>query len=113
MVSKTTGKLASEKEEVALRDYELVVVISPEVGDEEEVETKIEGIQKLITDKGGELSSVDKWGKRKLAYPIRHFTEGHYVLVKFKAKPALGKQLEASLEISEDVLRYLVVKSEG
>ena len=113
MVSKTTAKLASKKEDVTLRDYELVVVISPEVGDEEEVETKVEGISRFITEKGGTISSVDKWGKRKLAYPIRHFTGGYYVLVKFKSKPALGKQLEASLEISEDVLRYLVVKSDS
>ena len=112
MVSKTTSKLDTEKEDVALRDYELVLVTSPEMGDEE-WGAKVESVSRFITEKGGVISSEEKWGKRKLAYPIRHLTEGNYVLVKFKAKPALCKPLEASLQISEDVLRYLVVRSES
>jgi small subunit ribosomal protein S6 len=56
------------------------------------------------------VSSMEQWGKRKLAYPIAHFTEGYYVLGKFEFKPALCKELEASLQISEDILRYLLIR---
>ena len=51
-----------------------------------------------------------RWGKRKLAYPIEHFTDGNYVLTQFKLKPELSKELEASLRISEEVLRYLLIR---
>ncbi len=94
-----------------LRDYELVVVISPEVADEA-LDTAIDNTSQFITGKGGIISNVERWGKRKLAYPIRHFVEGNYVLTQFQSRPELGKELEANLEISEDVLRHLLIKIE-
>ena len=109
MVSKITSKLEAQQEDTTLRDYELVFVVTPEVVDEA-LEAKIESVSRFITEKGGSVSSVEPWGKRRLAYPIRHFTEGSYVLVRFEFKSALCKQLEASLEISEEVLRYLLIR---
>ena len=110
MVSKKTSGRVLKTEGVSLRDYEMVLIISPEVVDEEG-ETKIDSISRFITERGGSISSVEQWGKRRLAYPIEHFTEGNYALIKFQFKPALCKQLEASLQISEEVLRYLLIKS--
>ena len=92
-----------------LRDYELVLVISPEVA-EEEFEATIDNISRLITGKGGTVSDIERWGKRRLAYPIRHFVEGSYVLARFKLQPAFGKELEANLRISEEVLRHLLIR---
>jgi len=109
MVSGRTSKQAVKAEEVALRDYELVVIISPEVEDEK-LEAIIDNISQLITERGGIISGVDRWGKRKLAYPIKHFMEGCYVLAQFNLKPALSQELEARLRISEEVLRHLLVK---
>ena len=105
MVSKQVAKVEDNR----LQDYELVLIISPEVGDEA-LDTTIDTVSKFITGNGGEISSVERWGKRKLAYPIRHSLEGNYVLTQFKLKPALSKQLAASLQISEDVLRHLLIK---
>jgi len=99
----------STEEGTLLRDYELVLIISPEVV-EEKFEATIDNISRFITGKGGVVSDIERWGKRKLAYPIRHFVEGSYVLTKFKLKPAFGKELEANLQISEDVLRHLLIK---
>jgi len=99
----------STKEDEQLRDYELVLVISPEVV-EEKFEATIDNISRFITEKGGIISDIERWGKRKLAYPIRHFVEGSYVLTHFKLNPASGKELEANLQISEEVLRHLLVK---
>jgi len=92
-----------------LRDYELILVISPEVA-EEEFEAAIDNVGRFITGKGGVISDTERWGKRKLAYPIRHFVEGSYVLTRFKLKPEFGRELEANLRISEEVLRHLLVK---
>ena len=95
--------------EEALRDYEMVLIISPEAS-EEESETILSNVSKIIDRDGGGVSHVERWGKRKLAYPIGHFTEGSYVLTRFKLKPSLGTELEVKLQISEDVLRYLLIR---
>jgi single-strand DNA-binding protein len=99
----------STEESAQLRDYELVVIISPEVP-AEKLEATIDTISRFVTGKGGVISDIERWGKRRLAYPIRHFVEGSYVLIRFKLKPAFGKELEANLEISEEVLRHLLIK---
>ncbi len=97
------------KEDKELRDYELVVIISPEVADSA-LDSVIDDISRFITGKGGAVPNVERWGKRKLAYPIKHFMEGSYVLAQLKLKPTLGKELEANLRISENVLRHLLVR---
>ena len=110
--SKRVTKKALKVEDKKLRDYELVLIISPEVA-QEKYDTIIENISRFITEKGGVISEVEQWGRKKLAYPIKNFVEGSYVLGRFKLKPALGKELEASLRISEDILRHLLVKLSG
>ena len=99
-------------EDSKLRDYELVVIISPEVA-EEALDGIVDNISRLITQDGGTVEEVDRWGKRKLAYPIQHFLEGNYVLFRCKMKATSGKGLEANLEISEEVLRHLLVRLES
>jgi len=111
MVSRRVPKKTSKVEDKQLRDYELVFIISPEVA-EEKTDTIIDNVSQFITAGGGTISDVERWGKRKLAYPIRHFMEGDYVLTRFKLRPALGKELESNLRISEEVLRHLLIKIE-
>ena len=105
MVSKETLPVKDEQ----LRDYEMVLIISPEVTDEK-VDTIIDNVGQFVAGKGGSISDVERWGKRRLAYPIKHFVEGNYVLTRFKLKPTLSKELEANLQISEDTLRHLLIK---
>ena len=109
MVSKKASRKVSEVEDKQIRDYELVVIISPEVG-EEKLSTTIDNITQFITERGGTISNTEQWGKKKLAYPIKHFMEGKYVLRWFKLRAALTKELEANLQISEEVLRHLLIK---
>ena len=97
------------EEDKQLCDYELVLVISPDIT-EEEHESRIENVSQFITGKGGTISDIDRWGKRSLACPIRHYIEGSYVLAKFKLRPEFGKELEAGLRISEEVLRHLLIR---
>jgi small subunit ribosomal protein S6 len=94
-----------------LRDYELVVIVNPDVPDEELPNT-IEKLGQLITGRGGEVAEVDHWGRRKLAYPIRRYSEGNYVMTQFKLDPTQVADLEASLELTEEVIRHLVVRVE-
>ena len=107
---KKAVKTKSKKVEVEqLRDYELVLIISPEVVDEK-FDATVDNVSQFITGKGGTISDIEQWGKRRLAYPIEHYLEGSYVLFRFKSKPALGKELEANLQISEEVIRHLLLK---
>jgi len=92
-----------------LRDYELIVIVSPEVP-EEELPSHIDKISEFITNKGGSVTEVERWGKRKLAYPINHFREGNYVLTRFKLEPGTTAELEANIRISEKILRHLLVR---
>jgi len=94
-----------------VREYELVMVVSPEVADEELTST-VERVQQFIQERGGEIRNVDPWGRRKLAYPIQRHQEGHYVVAQFSLDPQVIRALEGSLELAEDVIRHLVVKLE-
>lgn len=94
-----------------MRDYELVALISPEI-DEEGVGKIVERIGQSISSRGGALEKVDKWGRRKLAYPVKKFLEADYVVARFKLMPNLVKELEAEMRGWGDVLRYLVVRVE-
>jgi small subunit ribosomal protein S6 len=92
-----------------LRDYELVIVISPDVA-EEDVPAAIEKINQLVVGRGGEVTQVDHWGRRKLAYPISKHLEGSYVVSQVKLEPGQAATLAAGLRLSEDVLRHLLVR---
>ena len=107
---KRKSSKAPQVEDTRLHEYEMVLIISPEVVDEK-FDAAIDNVSRFITDNGGSFSEVEKWGKRKLAYPIKRQLEGSYVLTRFSLKPALSKELEAKLEISEEVLRHLLIKT--
>ena len=109
MVSKKVSEKALEAEDKQLRDYELVLIISPEI-EEEKISATIDNATRFIGGKGGVISDVEQWGKKKLAYSIKQFMEGNYVLIRLKLKPKSTKELEANLQISEEVLRHLLIK---
>ncbi len=94
----------------ALRDYELIVVLNPEIGDDV-IESSIEKVRQSITTRGGEIKEVKHWGRRRLAYPIKRYMEGNYVENQMRLDPEQISSLEANLRISEEVLRHLIVKA--
>ncbi len=102
-------KREQKVEDKRLQDYELVYIISPEISDDI-LETRVNGVTQFITGRDGVVAGVEKWGKKKLSYPVKHFLEGNYVLTKFKMSPARCKELEANLRISEEIIRHLLVK---
>lgn len=88
-------------------NYETLFVINPEL-EEEATKAMVQKFSDIITKGGGEIVSVDEWGKKKLAYPIEDRTEGYYVLTTFNATGDLPSELERNYRITEDVMRYLV-----
>ena len=93
----------------ALRDYELVLVLSPEVEDEG-ISSAIDRFAQMVTGGGGEIKEVNRWGRRKLAYPIKRCVEGHYVVAQLRLQPQQIAGLDASLRLWEEVLRHLLVR---
>ena len=91
-----------------MRDYEIVYVIRPDLSDEART-AKVERIHSLITDNGGELGKIEDWGKRVLAYEIRHNAEGFYGLAEFQLAPDQVGTVEDRLNIDEEILRYQIV----
>ena len=94
----------------ALRDYEMVVILSPEVGDDVLADS-IERLNQNISSHGGEVVDVNHWGRRRLAYPIKRHFEGNYVVSQIKLDPGQVPSLESSLRISEEVIRHMIVKA--
>ena len=91
-----------------LRNYELVLIISAQI-EEEELDAVLDNVKRTITEQGGSVAGVEMWGKRKLAYPIKHVLEGNYVLVQFSSRPSSNTALSDGLRISEKVMRHLLV----
>jgi small subunit ribosomal protein S6 len=92
-----------------VNDYELVFIIHPEVADDG-LDPLINNVTQFITGKGGVIAESVRWGRKKLAYPIKHVLEGNYILLKFKLDPSANKELENNLKISEKIIRYLLIK---
>ncbi len=92
-------------------DYELVIIVHPEVADDA-LDPLINGITQYITGKAGTVIEIARWGRKKLAYPIKHVLEGSYVLIKFQLDPSANKELETHLKITEKIIRYLLIKND-
>ncbi len=92
---------------MALRNYEIVMVFSLSKGDEavEALKTKF---TTLISD-NGTLGEIEEWGKRKLAYPINYESDGYYVLINFTSDESFPAELDRVINITDGVLRSLIV----
>lgn len=95
-----------------MRDYELAFIVRPSI-DDEGVTGVVEQVSQYVKSVDGEVTSVNVWGRRALAYPISNHREGVYVLLQAKMPPAALQDLERNLRLSEDIIRYLLVKVES
>lgn len=92
-----------------MRIYEEFFIVEPDTP-EEQIDAFIEQIKGVITQGGGTVDKVDKWGRRKLAYKIEKFTEGYYVLIQFTAPPEPVKDIEHRMRVTDMVLRWVTVR---
>src|ERR1700674_1551800 len=92
-----------------LRDYEVLYIVRADL-DDEKVQDAVKRVNTLIERSGGTVERTNLWGKRKLAYEVKHQKEGSYVLQDFSFEPGRVPELEAALKITEEVLRHLIVR---
>ena len=88
--------------------YEMLYILAPEVEDEAK-EVIIKKIEELVASNGA-VEKTDKWGMKKLQYPINYKTEGFYVLMTFEAEPAFIKELQRVAGITDGIMRTLITK---
>lgn len=95
-----------------LREYELVYILRPTIGDDQ-IPASIEKVNQLAVTRGGEVYEVIQtppWGKRKLAYPIDRHMDGYYVVNHMRLDPTKADDFEHLLKISDDVIRHILVR---
>ena len=93
-----------------MNKYESVVIVNPNL-EEESIKNLIKKFSDLInTD--GKVASVEEMGKRKLAYEIKKLKEGFYIVIKFEAKPELIAELERNYRITDEVMKFMVIREE-
>ena len=95
-----------------MNKYELALVVSAKV-DEEVRTATVEKAKEAVTSLGGQITNVDDWGIKQLAYEVQKMNEGFYYFIQFDAQPEIPGQLEQKLRIMDNVLRYLVVRAEA
>ncbi|MBE5756373.1 MAG: 30S ribosomal protein S6 [Clostridia bacterium] len=88
--------------------YEMLYILAPEVEDEAK-EVIIKKIEELVASNGA-VEKTDKWGMKKLQYPINYKTEGFYVLMTFEAEPTFIKELQRVAGITDGIMRTLITK---
>jgi small subunit ribosomal protein S6 len=96
-----------------MRSYETTFILAPTL-DAEGVAAAVAAVKNVITSKGGEITAEKDWGRRRLAYPIRDFSEGAYWILRFSLADRSGlDELARHFRLSEVVLRNLVIRDEG
>ena len=95
-----------------MNKYELCVVVTTKIEDEERTAT-VEKVKEVIARFGGNVTNVDEWGKRKLAYEIQKMKEGFYYFIQFDGDSTTPNELESRIRIMEPVIRYLCVRQEA
>ncbi len=94
-----------------MRTYEILFIIRPDIP-EEEIDGLVDPLKSVVTAAGGAVDKVDKWGKRRLAYRVKKYREGFYVLLQFSTDKAADtvKELERRLRVSDAIVKFLTVR---
>ncbi|SRR5699024_4867008 len=101
-----------QKEVRQMNKYELAVVVSAKLEDEERAAV-IEKVKNYITRFNGTVTNVDEWGKKRLAYEIQKMREAYYYFIQFEGDSECPNEVERHVRIMESVIRYLCVKQEA
>ena len=95
-----------------MNKYELALVVNAKIEDEERAAV-VEKAKALIARFNGNVTEVEEWGKKRLAYEVQKMSEGFYYLIQFEADATCPAEVERRVRIMDNVLRYLVVKKEA
>jgi small subunit ribosomal protein S6 len=92
-----------------LRPYEVMIILDAGL-EEDAIRSALDRSTELIGSRGGTVSSVDRWGRRRFAYELKHKWEGYYVVLRTEAEPAVMLELDRSLHLADEVLRHKVIR---
>jgi small subunit ribosomal protein S6 len=106
---KTEGELALQ--DTVVRKYETVYIVRPNL-DDEAVDRTVAGVEEYIKGLGGTIMSTDKKGRRRLAYEVNKMRDGFYVMTRFEAKTEVVAQVKRMMQLSEEIIRSLIVTLE-
>ncbi len=95
-----------------IRDYELMYIVRPDL-DEDALHEAVASVRKIIESQGGEVMKTTQWGKRRLAYEVRHLRDGYYVIDDLRLDGAAIGEVESSLRMHDQVFRHMLVIREG
>ena len=98
-----------QKEVTSMNKYELAVVVSAKIEDDERAAV-VDKCKALIERFGGTITEVDEWGKKRLAYEIQHMKEAFYYFIRFDAESTAPAEIESRVRIMDNVVRYLCVR---
>ncbi len=93
-----------------MKKYEVMFIV--DIANEEVIQAAVKLVQDTITRIGGTVVKVDEWGRRHLAYEVKHQNEGYYVVVDFEADPAQITELDRIIKIHEEIIRHIIVKQD-
>lgn len=94
-----------------MRSYEFMYIVNPDL-EQEALEQLTSRIEQLIDDAGGEVLRLRSWGRRRLAYPIAGFREGHYHVAYLQLEPGAIADVRGRLALTEEVIRYFLIKAD-
>lgn len=94
-----------------MRTYEVMTIHRPELA-EDEVRNRVDDLATFLSDRGGNVTNKDFWGKRRFAYEIKHLHEGYYSVVTFTAEPPAVADLDRMLFLADEVVRHKIVRPE-
>lgn len=92
-----------------MNKYELAVAVSAKIEDDERAAT-IDKVKAYVERFGGQITNIDEWGKRRLAYEVQHMKEAFYYFIQFDAEPAAPAEIEDNIRIMENIVRFLCVR---
>jgi len=92
-----------------MRVYEVLFIIAPNI-EESDIETLITQLSEVATNQGAQISKVERMGRRKLAYPVRKFNEGHYVVLTVEGSGAEIAEIERRMRVTDAVVRYITIR---
>lgn len=91
------------------RHYQVMLIIDPKL-DDASIQQAVDRYVGVVSERGGEATKVDHWGRRKLAFEIKHLTEGYYVVADFQAEPAAMTELDRVLGLADELVRHKIVR---
>ena len=94
-----------------MNKYELAVVVSAKIEDEERAAV-VDKVKAYIERFGGQISNVDEWGKKRLAYEIQKMHEGYYYFIQFEAEATAPAEIESRVRIMDNVIRFLCIRQD-